>query len=228
VCIAVNRNYSVGTWDTLAASVSNTGSWSWPVTGPSIAARTRVSGVSQPSVLDVSDANFSIVQTSVAVTSPNGGETWYTGENHNITWTSVGTLGSVKIELNRSYPGSSWESLFAGTANDGTEPWPVVGPVSSTARIRLTSSSQPGVFDVSDANFGMIAPAPKVVINVQDSMIVLNWSPTGAPLFNVYADSTGFGSFGLFVGSTPDTFMTISTVAAAKKLWFYRATSVTP
>ena len=46
-------------------------------------------------------------------TSPNGGEVWYTGESHAITWTSAGVSGNVKIELNRTYPGGAWETLFA-------------------------------------------------------------------------------------------------------------------
>ena len=54
---------------------------------------------------DFSDAAFSITSTappagSIAVTSPNGGESWEQGSNHNITWTPTGiTSGTYRITL---------------------------------------------------------------------------------------------------------------------------------
>jgi hypothetical protein len=73
--------------------------------------------------------------------------------------------GNIKIELNRDYPNGSWQTLFAGTANDGTEPWTVTGPVTSTARIRVSSVSQPTVTDLSDADFTIEQDNPPVILH---------------------------------------------------------------
>jgi hypothetical protein len=48
-------------------------------------------------VSDFSDAPFNI--TGITVTSPNGGESWQIGSNQNITWTTQGVSGNLKIYL---------------------------------------------------------------------------------------------------------------------------------
>jgi hypothetical protein len=91
----------------------------------------------------------------VTVTAPNGGETWLVGDSYNITWTSVNVPSSqnVKIELNRAYPGPTWETIIASTPNDGTHPWTVTGPATTGARVRVTGVEQAWASDTSDANF---------------------------------------------------------------------------
>ena len=157
VKIEINRSYSGGTWETIIASTSNDGSHAWTVTTPTTtAARVRISGVTQTTVTDVSNANFSIVQRTITVTSPNGGETLYAGESHTITWTSQNLSGNVKIEINRSYSGGTWETIIASTTNDGSHSWTVTTPVTGAARIRLTGVTYTSVTDVSDANFSIV------------------------------------------------------------------------
>ncbi|MBL0060559.1 MAG: matrixin family metalloprotease [bacterium] len=100
----------------------------------------------------------------VTLTQPNGGQTWSVGSNQTITWTSANVTGNVNIELNRTYPGGAWESLFANTANDGTQAWTVTGvATSSTCRVRVTSINSPAATDESDANFTIILPTITVV-----------------------------------------------------------------
>ncbi|MDD5088292.1 MAG: S8 family serine peptidase, partial [bacterium] len=95
---------------------------------------------------------------NITVTSPNGGEAWYMSTSHNITWTSSGFTGNVKIELNRTYSGGTWETLYASTTNDGTQAWTVSGAVTTQARIRISSVNVPAITDVSDANFTIATP----------------------------------------------------------------------
>lgn len=159
VKIEINRLYPGGAWETIVASTANDGSHPWTVAGAvSSAARIRVSAVSDPSIQDVSDTEFFIASPSIQVVSPNGGETWYTGEVRTISWTSAGFTGNVLIELNRAYSGGTWETLFASTANDGAEAWTLSGAGTTQARIRITSISQPTVTDVSNANFTIAVP----------------------------------------------------------------------
>ncbi|MFZ5432400.1 MAG: M6 family metalloprotease domain-containing protein [Calditrichota bacterium] len=159
VKIELNRAYSGGAWETLFAATANDGSESWTVTGAATAlARIRITSVSYPSVTDESDDDFSIIVPTLTVTTPNGGETWYTGESKTIYWLSEGVTGNVKIELNRTYPSGTWTTLFSSTANDGNQPWTVTGTVTATARIRITSIANSSVTDISNANFTITAP----------------------------------------------------------------------
>jgi hypothetical protein len=48
---------------------------------------------------DTSDGSFSIVKPDITLTSPQGGENWKLGTQRNITWTSVGLTGNVKLIL---------------------------------------------------------------------------------------------------------------------------------
>jgi uncharacterized repeat protein (TIGR01451 family) len=89
---------------------------------------------------------------SIRVTAPNGGETWTRGSTQTIRWTSIGVSGNVKIELSRN-GGTSWTTLFKGTANDGMQNWKVTKPATTKARIRVSRVKDPGTTDASDANF---------------------------------------------------------------------------
>jgi subtilisin family serine protease len=186
VKIEVNRSYPGGTWETLFASITNDGTENWTVSGTvSTTARIRVSSVTTPTVFDESNANFTIGVPFLTLTSPNGGETWYTGESHAITWSGAGFTGNVKLELNRSYSGGVWETLFANTANDGTEAWTVAGSLTGAARIRVTSVGTPALTDVSDANFTLAAPSITVMVpNGGDSWSIgidylIQWTSAG-------------------------------------------------
>ncbi|MFZ5433932.1 MAG: trypsin-like serine peptidase, partial [Calditrichota bacterium] len=154
VKIEINRSYSGGTWETIVASTANDGSYAWTVTSPTTtAARVRISGVTQTTVTDISNANFTIAARSITVTAPNGGETWYAGDIGTITWTSQYLTENVKIELNRSYSGGAWETIISSTADDGSHSWTVSTPVTSAARIRVSGVTHTTVSDVSNANF---------------------------------------------------------------------------
>jgi hypothetical protein len=49
-------------------------------------------------VIGLSKSNFSIIGT-IALTSPNGGETWSQGSKQDITWSSLGLSGDATLEL---------------------------------------------------------------------------------------------------------------------------------
>jgi hypothetical protein len=149
---------------TIAASTANDGTEAWTVTGPASAqARVRVTSVSAPSVRDSSNANFSIVQPTITVTVPNGGESWVLGTAQTITWTSAYMTGNVKIDESTDGGATFPVTIAASTANDGTEAWTVAGSATSSARIRITSLTYPTVLDASDANFAVVPPVITVV-----------------------------------------------------------------
>jgi uncharacterized repeat protein (TIGR01451 family)/uncharacterized repeat protein (TIGR02543 family) len=103
-------------------------------------------------------ANFASLP-SITVTSPNGGENWNAGSIRTITWTSSGITGDVCIDISRD-GGSSWSDIITNTANDDSQSWTVAGPATTQARIRVRSTSDGSIWDMSNDNFsiGMLSP----------------------------------------------------------------------
>jgi hypothetical protein len=93
-----------------------------------------------------------IGKATITVVSPNGGEIWPIGGVQTIRWTSSSVTGNVRIDLSRN-GGSSWSTIMASTANDGSEPWTVTGPTTTGARIRIVSLANLAISDMSDRDF---------------------------------------------------------------------------
>ena len=142
------------TWTTLSTTAVGS---SYPLTvatPTSTNCRVRVTSNDYPAVSDTSNASFSINPRTIKVTYPNGGEVWYGGQSQAITWQSFGIPpeSKVKIELSRD-GGTTWTVLSAATPNDGTYPWKVAAPVSSTCKVRVSSLDYASVTDRSNADF---------------------------------------------------------------------------
>jgi hypothetical protein len=147
------------TWGPIAASVAQSsstgGSFNWTVTGPVTAsARIRATWTLIPSVTDTSNVNFTIVNPSVTVTSPNGGEVWTVGTSVTVRWTSnLATSENIRIELSTN-GGTSYSVIRSSTANDGSMNFTVQAAWrSSQARIRVSWVTNTSVNDSSNANF---------------------------------------------------------------------------
>ena len=91
------------------------------------------------------------VEDNITVTSPNGGENWQVGSSHDITWTSLGTSGNVRIEYSTDN-GTNWTDISAGTTDDGTYPWIIPDEPSVNCLVRI-SDTDGDPTDVSDAVF---------------------------------------------------------------------------
>ncbi|MGE5340982.1 MAG: lectin like domain-containing protein [Candidatus Omnitrophota bacterium] len=173
------------TWTSVNASASNTGSYSWVIpNAPATQCKVRVTSLSNGSLLDVSNAVFSIVRPSITVTSPNGGEQWYVGTTHPITWTSGGVSGNVKIEYSRNN-GSTWILINASTANTGSYSWVVPNAPATQCKVRVTSVSNGTILDTSNAVFSILRPTITVTSpNGGESWVVgtthsITWTSVG-------------------------------------------------
>jgi hypothetical protein len=164
VKIELSRNNG-STWEVIAPSVKNstvtTGTYTWVVSGPpATQALIRVSKA-DGTVSDVGDVPFIILAPSTTVTSPNTALNWAVGSTQNIKWNhNMGATSYVKIEVSRD-AGSTWElitdSFKNTTSSTGLYFWTVSGPVTSQARIRVsTTNGQYG--DISNVNFTIAAP----------------------------------------------------------------------
>ncbi|WP_141324443.1 lamin tail domain-containing protein [Myxococcus sp. AB025B] len=91
--------------------------------------------------------------SSLTVTSPNGGESWTTGSARSISWTSSG-VSSVRVEYTLN--GSTWTTLSSSTsASAGSLAWTLPTTASTTARVRVTDTSNASITDTSDAVFSI-------------------------------------------------------------------------
>jgi MYXO-CTERM domain-containing protein len=107
------------------------------VAGPSLTLRNiRYDGVESDHVTLVKGEGLFLL-------SPLGGESFMAGSNVEITWTSAGTVGDVRIEASVD-GGASWATVVDATPNDGAHTWTTPLVRTSTARVRLT--------DVDDAS----------------------------------------------------------------------------
>jgi hypothetical protein len=139
------------TWTTIIPLTPNDGSQRWRILrGATTQARIKVSSIANPTMFDISNANFTIVEPSITVTSPGGGESWKIGSTQTITWDSTSVL-LVKIELSRD-SGATWTTIAASIANHGSKSWKVTGPATTNARIRVVSLSN-SASDISNADF---------------------------------------------------------------------------
>jgi len=146
-------------WENIATAQGSTGSFTWTV--PSVNSteclvRIRDSGDNNPT--DVSDATFSIstiAGASITVLSPNGGEFFFIGKTHEITWQSTtAAVGDVQIQYSINN-GGSWITIAGSTANDGSYDWVVPDTPSDQCLIRIREASDQNPSDTSDEVFSI-------------------------------------------------------------------------
>jgi Leucine-rich repeat (LRR) protein len=165
--------YSTGGGDSYSVIESppvDDGSYNWTVPDtPSDNCLVRISsGTSDDSPSDTSDEVFSIISPAsadITITSPNGGENWEVGSIREITWTSYGFSGEIKIEysIDNRY---SWTTIVTSTDNDGSYNWIVPNNPSGNCFIRISrSDSDEDISDVSNAAFSIV-PASSPIVTV--------------------------------------------------------------
>ncbi|MBI5058743.1 T9SS type A sorting domain-containing protein [candidate division KSB1 bacterium] len=157
VQVQLKRNYPSGSWEDLATSTADTLLWT-PTGGASSAARVRVYLVSNASIGDTSATNFTLFQPVLALTSPNGGESWLRNSVHNITWTRSGLSGGVRVDFNASYPAGFWTTLASGQSGDSYA-WTLTQNATATARVRVVFEANTAFADTSASNFSIVAPS---------------------------------------------------------------------
>ncbi len=108
--------------------------------------------------------------SSLTLISPNGGESWKLGSTQTIQWSYAGSVGTtVKIEVLKA--GTLWSTLTAstpvGSGGTGSFSWNIEPALAAASdyQIRITSTSNTAIADISDANFSLI-PVPSYVLTV--------------------------------------------------------------
>jgi len=91
--------------------------------------------------------------SSIKVISPNGGEYWEVSSVQNITWSTTGTVGNVKIEYSTDN-GQNWDTVIDSTPNDFLQPWTIPDVSSAECLVRV-SEIDGSPADTSDSVFSI-------------------------------------------------------------------------
>ena len=97
---------------------------------------------------------------SLNLTAPITAVSWRIANTQNITFShNFGTGQRVAVDVSRD-AGATWTSInpaFVTTSStSGTVPWVVTGPITSTARARVTWSGNPAITSASPVNFTVL------------------------------------------------------------------------
>jgi endonuclease/exonuclease/phosphatase family metal-dependent hydrolase len=159
---------------------------------------------------------------SVAVTSPNGGESWAGGSVQNVTWTSSGVT-NVKLEY--TLDGTAWSVITASTAaSAGSYAWTVPNSATTAARVRVSDAAAATVTDASNAAFTITTGVPVTPANVILNEIMANepGSNTAAEfveIVNVGGTAISIAGWTLSDGAgVKHTFAAGTTLAAGKAI----------
>ncbi len=109
----------------------------------------------------------------IAVTSPNGGESWIVGTAHDITWGSTGSVGNVNIDYSTD-SGSTWSTITINTGNDGLYSWTIPNTASTTCLVRVSETSDSATSDSSDTVFTIV---PAVTTHTISGTILIRGLP---------------------------------------------------
>jgi Kre9/KNH-like N-terminal Ig-like domain/Secretion system C-terminal sorting domain len=145
--------------------------------------KVKITSVTYNTITDFSDDNFSIYETGITVTVPNGGESWDAGTGYGIEWTD-NISDNVKIDLYKG--GSLYYTITASEPSNGYYAWAVPDTLQggNNYRVKITSTTNNNVNDISDGDFTIVGK----VIMVTSPNGGENWQ-TGSTQAVTWADN---------------------------------------
>lgn len=158
-----------GSWTTITAAAPNTGTFAWTLPqAVSTSALVRVTATDAAGNVgtDVSNAVFTIVDSTVptvAVVTPNGAESWNTGDTNNVVFTASDNIGVNGGLIHLSTDGGATYTILLKTMNtaeaqSGSVAVNVPYSAGVNRKIRVTISDAAGnsTTDASDAVFTIV------------------------------------------------------------------------
>jgi len=91
-------------------------------------------------------------QSTVQVTSPNGGEDWNVSSQQNVTWTSS-NVTNVKIDYSTNNGGLWLNVVSSVPAASGSYSWTIPNTPSTVCLVRISDAALASRFDISDSVF---------------------------------------------------------------------------
>jgi peptidoglycan/xylan/chitin deacetylase (PgdA/CDA1 family)/predicted 3-demethylubiquinone-9 3-methyltransferase (glyoxalase superfamily) len=152
-------------WSTIKDSASaSRGRYAWTIPDSiSTQCKVRLTDVADTSIKSISAATFTISPIPViAITSPNGGETWRVGGIDTVKWTSS-NITYAKIELTTNN-GTSWSTIKdSASASVRCYVWMIPDSISTQCKVKLTDIADTSIKSMSAATF-TISPIPVITI----------------------------------------------------------------
>ena len=171
--------------------------------------RGRVSNVSDATVNDESDNDFKIIG-QLLIGAPNGGEVWPVGTSQSVTWSPIGTINNVILQLSTNGGVSYPIQIVASTpAAAGSYNWTVPDQISQTCRVKVADVDDPSlVFVASAGNFKIRGDLTMTVPNGSEVWLInsshdIEWTRFGqiANARLEYSKDSGTTFSSLIVGS---------------------------
>ena len=157
-------------YETLAPSAPNSGSFAWNATGPTTSSAVVRVSASSPATATGTSGVFSIANAALAVTAPATGASWTIGTARSITWsTNLPPTDTVRIELSRN-DGTSYTTLAASAPNSGSFAWTATGPATTSALVRISANGTPAASAVS-GRFSLV----KAAVTVTSPNTLVTW-----------------------------------------------------
>ncbi len=94
---------------------------------------------------------------SLTLTLPNGGESWPTGSQRQIRWSTTGTVAHINLYYSTDNFGSR-RDIALNIANTNAYTWTTPITPSTSVKVRVESVISPTVYDESNANFTLYTP----------------------------------------------------------------------
>jgi len=94
---------------------------------------------------------------NITIISPNGGESLEVGKTHTLKWESE-NVSKVTIAYSINN-GTDWESIVNDYNSTGTYDWAVTKPESNQCRVKISSSTDSEIFDISESVFFIYGPS---------------------------------------------------------------------
>ncbi|HYI00130.1 lamin tail domain-containing protein, partial [Hyalangium sp.] len=167
---------------------------------------------------------------SLAVTSPNGGESWSGGNSRAITWASS-NVSNVKLEYTLNN-GTAWTVIASSVAaSTGSYSWVLPNTASTQARVRASDALNGTPVDTSDGVFTITSSSPATVILNEILANEPGSSTAGefVEVVNVGGTSINIGGWKITVGGTVrHTFATGTTLGAGKAIVVFAGASGIP
>jgi hypothetical protein len=153
--VKIEYSTDAGTsWITIVSSLPGANAYNWLVPNtPSANCLVKISDVADPGIYDISDNPFYILESSISIISPNGGENWQVGTRRKILWNSTG-INNVKIEVSVNN-GTTWNLVVNSTPGDGEYEWLIPNTPSTECRIKISDVNYPSVNTVSGSEFSI-------------------------------------------------------------------------
>ena len=152
----VNTNAATDTQNDVYPDIATDGAGRWIAMWPSGENLTGTIGTDDDIFAAISDTGL---VDALTLTRPNGGEKWRMGKKRKIQWVSAGNPGAaVKLELLRS--NNFVRVIKTSTPNDGAQRWKIPTDLVAGGRykVRITSTTNPSISDISDRGFRLKPP----------------------------------------------------------------------